>query len=279
MAGEFEYIMVTDWSDHWDKLASGKSSYVAGMFRWGMSKAYIRNGTPTVFIKLYRKIRDEERRIQPPQVERVWRGSVSRIEEVQPGKYAFYVDLGPELPDRSKYQDLENGWYLAKSQGRGKDKELGNLKPPFFDSLLSTHDNYEFEQYTSYLLKLLGVSAFYAFDPKKQAGRPDGFFKVGNLAVIYDCTLKTDFQKDQQIKNYCNTLEAGNIQIDEETVEKFPLHERQVWIITRGVSRTIKREGAIVVKEIAIQKLFEIYEARLLSISTEQEIASRLKTL
>jgi len=46
-------------------------------------------------------------------------------------------------------------------------------------------------------------------DMFKQKGRPDGFFVFGkHLAVIYDCTLEKDFEKEknQQIDNYVNQL-------------------------------------------------------------------------
>ena len=69
-----------------------------------------------------------------------------------------------------------------------KNQELldSDLVPAFFPILLSTKNWKDFETYTYYLLKLLGITIAYNFLNERQAGKADGFFKIGNLAVIYD---------------------------------------------------------------------------------------------
>ena len=78
---------------------------------------------------------------------------------------------------------------VTKIQPSGQENPDSELSPAFFNKLLSTHDWKEFERYTYYLLKLLGVQTAYKFLDEPQAGKAYGFFKFGILAVIYDCTL------------------------------------------------------------------------------------------
>jgi hypothetical protein len=101
-----------------------------------------------------------------------------------------------------------------------KDREAkapdADLSPTFFEKLSPTGSWGEFEKYTCYLLKLLGIQTVYSFFGERQAGKADGFFKVGNLAVMYDCTLdrqNVENSKREQLNNYCNRLSQGSIEI------------------------------------------------------------------
>ena len=108
-----------------------------------------------------------------------------------------------------------------------------DLVPAFFSRLPSTNNWKEFEEHTYYLLKLLGIQTAYNFLDERQAGKADGFFKLGNLAVIYDCTLdRGDIEnsKSEQINNYCNRLKQGSIEISGSTTEEFYNYHKQVWI-------------------------------------------------
>ena len=165
---------------------------------------------------------------------------------------------------------------------RSQKGNEAELYPPFFDKLLSTHDWKEFEQYTCYLLKLLGIQAAYAFLGERQAGRADGFFRFGNLAVLYDCTLDNrdiEGNKKEQIINYCNRLKQGSIELSGETTAEFHHHHKQVWVITRGVSRRIKLINDIVVKEVSVQDIVKLYQERLRNTVSDEELETRLRNL
>ncbi|MGL5132429.1 MAG: hypothetical protein ACRC78_07875, partial [Planktothrix sp.] len=133
-----------------------------------------------------------------------------------------------------------------------------------------------------YLLKLLGIETVYNFGGERQAGKADGFFKIGNLAVIYDCTL--DFQniensKSEQINNYCNKLKQGSIELSGRTTEEFYNHHKQVWIITRGTTRQIKLVNSIEVKEVAINNIMYLYQERLTSNMNNQSLEIKLRNI
>ncbi|NEQ95995.1 MAG: hypothetical protein F6K30_04600 [Cyanothece sp. SIO2G6] len=157
-----------------------------------------------------------------------------------------------------------------------------DLAPAFFQKLLSTRDWQEFEYYTYYLLKLLGIALAYTFLNQRQAGRADGFFKIGNLAVIYDCTLSNsdvESHKSEQINNYCNRLKQGIIEISKTATEEFYDHHKQVWIITQNKTRSIKVVNSIEVKEIAVQDIMSLYQDRLTKSLNAQALEMRLCNL
>lgn len=157
-----------------------------------------------------------------------------------------------------------------------------DLLPRFFDKIIKTNNWKEFEEYAYYLLKLLGIEKVYNFGGERQAGKADGFFKIGNLAVIYDCTL--DFQniensKSEQINNYCNKLKQGSIELSGRTTEEFYNHHKQVWIITRGTTRQIKLVNSIEVKEVAINNIMYVYQERLTSNMNNQLLEIKLRNI
>lgn len=157
-----------------------------------------------------------------------------------------------------------------------------DLVPAFFHKLLSTHNWREFEEYTYYLLKILGIQTAYNFLDERQAGKADGFFKLGNLAVTYDCTLnKRDIEssKGEQINNYCNRLKQGSIEISGSTTEEFYNHHKQVWIITQGTTRQIKVVNAIEVREVAVQDIMSLYQERLTTMMSDQSLEMQLRNL
>jgi hypothetical protein len=57
----------------------------------------------------------------------------------------------------------------------------------------TVRDYAEFEDLVFVVLRLLGIHKLYKYKRTDQAGKADGFFIIGNLSVIYDCTLKQDF--------------------------------------------------------------------------------------
>ncbi len=142
------------------------------------------------------------------------------------------------------------------------ERELANIKTGL-----------EFEKLTFMLLRLLGIHSLYQYDSKQQAGRADGFFICDRLAVMYDCTLQRSFEekKKDQIENYVNKMRQSSITIDVKTGEKSSLPQkhdiqskiRQVWIITKGVTRDLYEAEGLVVREIAIDDLASLLEIKL----------------
>jgi len=176
----------------------------------------------------------------------------------------------------------------AKSQfqrlwGRSQTQNVqSDLQPGFFEKLTVTENWQEFEEYTYYLLKLAGIQTVYHFLGERQAGKADGFFKTGNLAVLYDCTLRAgqvELDKQEQIKNYCYQLQQGSIDLSDNIKEEFYHHHKQIWIITKGISRQIKVINTIEVKEIGIADIIHLYKERLTGNMSHQTIEMRLQNL
>ncbi len=142
-------------------------------------------------------------------------------------------------------------------------------------------DSAEFEDYVFMLLRLLGIHNLYQYDKKNQAGRADGFFIIGSLAVMYDCTLRKNFDehKREQIENYVNKLKNSQMTIDVRLTDgggrKKTLHiqgkTRQVWIITQEKTRELYDVDGIRIKEISIQDLIQIFNKRLYSDAFEED--------
>jgi hypothetical protein len=167
-------------------------------------------------------------------------------------------------------------------ENREPEASSSDLAPSFFNKLASTNNWQEFEEHTHYLLKLLGIQTVYSFLGERQAGKADGFFKLGNLAVIYDCTLdrhNIEDSKGEQINNYCNRLKQGSIAISGKTTEEFYNHHKQVWIITQGSTRLIKLVNTIEVKEVAVQDIMSLYQERLTTPMSDQALEMRLRDL
>lgn len=132
----------------------------------------------------------------------------------------------------------------------------------------------EFEDAVFLLLKMLGISDVFQYDRKDQAGKADGFFLFKNLAVLYDCTLRSDFFdfKEEQIDNYVSRLRKSPLTMSvrksdgEVLKKKFQLDQKNchVWIITAGKkTREISDTESIRVKEVVVQDLIKLAKRRL----------------
>jgi hypothetical protein len=138
---------------------------------------------------------------------------------------------------------------------------------------LKITDPIEFEDYVFLLLRLMGVHNLYQYDQKNQAGKADGFFTIGSLAIMYDCTLRKNFEehKKEQIDNYVNKLKNSQITIDirltDGGVKKKTLQiqgkSRQVWIITQNKTRELYDIDGIRVKEVCVQDLMAIFNQKI----------------
>ena len=79
--------------------------------------------------------------------------------------------------------------------------------------------------------------------------------------------------------NYCNRLKLGSIELSGNAIEEFHQAHKQVWIITRGTTRTIKQVNDISVKEISVIDLMTVYQERLEYPSTNEQLEFKLRTL
>lgn len=176
--------------------------------------------------------------------------------------------------EKAKLQ-IQKLWDNSQSKTHQSD-----FQPGFFEKLMVTENWQEFEEYTYYLLKLLGIQTVYHFLGERQAGKADGFLKTGNLAVLYDCTLfsgRIELNKHEQIKNYCYQLQQGSIDLSENIREDFYYHQKQIWIITKGANRSIKVINSIEVKEIGINNIISLYQERLMGNMSQQMFETRLQ--
>ncbi|WP_323196767.1 cold-shock protein [Nodularia harveyana] len=162
-----------------------------------------------------------------------------------------------------------------------KLKEVKENIGLLLSSYKTLSDPGEFEDYTFMILRLLGIHSLYQYDQKNQAGRADGFFIIGSLAVMYDCTLRNDFEehKKEQIENYVNKLKNSQITIDFRLTDggvrkkTLQIHGKncQVWIITKNLTRELYDVDGIRVKEVAIPDLMKVFNKRLYSDAFEED--------
>jgi hypothetical protein len=265
-----KYIMITHWENHWDAIPNQETCYPKKYIRFEPIAENVVEKTATLFIKLDKKTRKPDK---------AWVGHVSRFKD-KGNKICFKVNverqvLLADIPER--YLLLKEGWYLENWYLKGAEalpREFA-LYPPFLYPLLTTEDWREFEDHAFWLLKLIGIHRLHRFE--KQRGKADGFFIFGNLAVIYDCTLEGGFEeaKAQQIENYCAQLKGGRLERG-ESVYEVGRHQKQVWIITRGTPRIIKRIDDITVKEVPVQELIKIYKKRMEEDVSEEELEKLL---
>lgn len=160
----------------------------------------------------------------------------------------------------------------------------------YINSLVLTNNTNEFEDSVFLILRLIGINALYQYDKKNQAGKADGFFIIANLAVMYDCTLRSSFQehKKDQIENYVNKMEGSQLSFDLRLSEgksrqknlKIDGKSKQVWIITKNSSREITDYGNIKVKEVSVHNLVLLLKFKLGSDTIEEyDLANRLSTI
>jgi hypothetical protein len=267
-------ILVTNWSNHWAGIGNRETSYPNGMIHGDPSQ--LQENIESILTRV-----DAANRIQQG-----WRGAVRNIRRTSQKTY-FKVVLNEELDSSQlrEYEGYRPGWYVKSSeQTPAENRADARFLPNFVSELEETQDYAEFEELVYVMLRLLGIHRAYRISQDEQAGKADGFFKVSNLAVIYDCTLRTEYEghKKQQIENYCNQLLHGVVQIPPNISERVTHHQKQVWIITRDKSRILQNVGDIgnvIVKEIAISDIKKLYLDRLLISMTEDELENRLRSL
>jgi len=261
-----KYVMVTHWQNHWDNLSNGETHFTKNMLRGRMTQDKIKEDTYTIFIK---------RNKQTKKVEKAWEGKVYGFKD-EGNKILFKVEISKEIILPSKYSDYPEGWYIEDIE---EETLLNAINyPPFFYILNTTSDWNEFEKHTYSLLKLLGIHQIHKYE--KQRGTPDGFFRFGNLAVIYDTTLEGTFEKSKetQINNFCSQLRTGSLTSVNRTID-ISRCNKQIWIITRGTPRTIKKIDDTIVKEVPVSEIIKVYSKRMEQLMDETELENKLRNI
>jgi len=295
------YVMITDWDDHWDNIQSESksTSYTERLIKFDLQSHQLVENAPTLFIKVEEKTH---------KIIGAWFGYVSNFKSGVDKKGREIISFNVQIENKVDLNQALNiikgiddipqpkskpkpGWYLA-SQIKSYiivPEEVG-LYPPFFYNLIKTKDPSEFEDLVFQLLKLIGINNICKIDREDQAGRADGFFVSKNLAVIYDCTLKTNLtDKEEQINNYCRLLDDVlelSCKSSKSKGKPFNIRnkKKQVWIITRNKTQKIKEypgdnDKSILVKEISINDLIEIYIKRIKESLFEDDLERILENL
>lgn len=269
-----EYIMVTNWTGHWDHFLSPVKKDRHTIFTHSVIRDPALKDGPwipkarTLFIKLNAK----------NQFEKSWIGYSSNFEtckykEDKPA-VSFEVSELREFDCPETFKSLTNGWHL-------NPENIRILKEPIFFSYMKTCNWEDFEEYSFQLLRLLGIHDIFKYPQSDNGGKPDGFFVLHTLAVFYDATLKTDFGKTKkaQINNYVGRLKDAKVK-EGKRKYSFQDKDRQVWIITRGNDVNLLRiEDNIKVKEIPYSRLINIYHDRLSTEMDAGELCNLLREL
>lgn len=266
-------ILVTKLVDHWDNLHGRETWYPNNLVQ---EPSKITESADAIFIKV-----DGANRIQ-----KGWRGKVNDL-KIWDNRTSFSVSISSEIDssELGKYKGYAPGWYIVSSeQSVEVSRQDNNLLPDFYDRLEKTQDYSEFEDLTYKFLRLLGIHRAFKISQDEQAGKADGFFVFGGLAVMYDCTLRQDFEehKQQQMENYANKLLSGTVEIQPNVVHRISHTQKQVWIITRGKSRIlqdISEVGHVTIKEVVIEDLKNLYLDRLLVAMSEDELENRMRDI
>ena len=155
-------------------------------------------------------------------------------------------------------------------------KKLKDKISNFLDKIEFVTNSFEFEGLVFTLLRLIGINKICQYAQQNNAGAADGVFILGNVAVLYDCTLRNPYSphKDLQIINYKNQLKlSSSITINEirssgKVIKKtFVIpKKREVWIITRNKTSIIQKAdntNNICVREVSVKSLIDVYNKKL----------------
>jgi hypothetical protein len=231
----------------------------------GLRKSTLFENAATIFVN---------KNLVTNEVEACWTGKVYGFapwkDKIGRDSIRFDFTLDKPIDCPLVYRDRIPGWYRIDGPESivSERQEDTQFDPPFFERLTTTTSPAEFERYTLWLLKLLGIHEVHPYT--EQSGRGDGFFILGSLAVIYDCTLRPKYAetKKDQIKNFCGQLKGGSLEYDSGIgVVDVTNCQKQVWIITRepssGPSSVIRKFGDVTVRERSVQDLIRAYRTRI----------------
>lgn len=280
------YIMVTDFDNHWDKKEA--TTFPISMLKDGLTKDAIlktNSENQTIFIKIG----------TDANIQSIWLGNIFNINyDSQTNKISFSIKIDIKADElKSKYSKYnKSGWYrnteneqaniVGNTNTNSKDNTRSILALPLLDKISKTTDFREFEDYTFYLLKLIGLNFVLQYPRDQQAGRADGFIKIKSVAILYDCTLKTNYYDDKstQINNYAHQLASGEIRLDNHIINTAgtDIHNF-VWIITKGNFKKHITYNNTKILEIPISLLIELYFKRLEKNFTEDDLENEILQL
>lgn len=275
------YLMITNFDHHWDGLGkfNDETWFTLPMLKWNMGNQVPTGRKETIFIK-----RDKESR----KVESCWIGATSNFRKGR-SRYGkdciwFTVQLKEKYKAPKELLEKSEGWYQLNATPAAKAApEKGNeLHPPFFNTLLTTKDWLQFEEYTYLLLRALGIHDAFKYEQGDNRGKADGFFMFGSkLAVLYDATLETNMEKKEQQKtNYINQLSGDTFKfgIKTYTIQNI---DKQVWMITqKGTAATVTDDiNGIKVKQVPVRCLIDLYDKRLKTPMDRDKFWDTLKDL
>lgn len=268
--------MVTNWENHWGNLRDNSTYFTVGMLRENMNESKFKDNIKTIFIKRNKETRS---------IENTWIGKVAKISEGtrSDGKKCIYfrVIIKDTIPCPGKYSNYSEGWYIAEEEMEENIYEKCIFDPSFFSELKMTNDWRKFEEYTYYLIRCLGIHNSHRFSFKNQKGKADGFFKFGNLAVLYDCTLDSKYEENKktQIENFCDQIKKGFIEYDWKKININNCN-KSVWIVTKARNtRLIKEIDGIEIKEVSIEKIIELYRKRIKEDIDENVFEKELRSI
>ncbi|MBX7181883.1 MAG: hypothetical protein K1X82_07210 [Bacteroidia bacterium] len=258
-----EYIMVSNWNGHWDKLPAKykNSSLFTESIIPKELQAFPKEAS-TLFIK---------RSNDGSKFEKSWIGKTGNFRKDlfndQPAIRFDILEL-KETQCPNEFLNTPTGWHLANPkpeiQSTNPPKTTNPLLPSFIEEM-ETCDPFTFELRCFQLLRLVGIHDIHKFPQDDNRGKADGFFRFHSLSVIYDATLEQNFQKkkETQIENYIAQLKKEKIEF-RTIAYTIKDSQKQVWIITRGKNvQHIKIEDHIRVKEIPYTKLVQLVVKRL----------------
>ncbi len=100
-----KYVMVTAWSNHWDKIGN-TTSFSYPMLRGAiMNPERLVDHTPTIFIRI-------DRTTKLPK--KCWEGEIYKITR-RTEKVWFEFSLNREIPCPQKYIGYPEGWYADEA--------------------------------------------------------------------------------------------------------------------------------------------------------------------
>lgn len=203
-------------------------------------------------------------------------------------KHGNFFANDVEIADEKLRTNTETALIQQNSNGELKTATLIEKLLSAFNDVENCQNPNDFEDAVFILLRCLGIHNLYQYDRKNQSGQADGFFIIGNLAVMYDCSLRDNFEehKDAQIRNYVNSLNNDSqltitIKRADGGTSKKTQHisgkMRQVWIITRRNTRELGDYSGIKVKEVSVQDIVKVIATRLnLGIFEEEDLSAKL---
>ncbi|BEH09845.1 hypothetical protein GSUET_14570 [Geobacter sulfurreducens subsp. ethanolicus] len=248
-----KYVMVTNWENHWNDLRNNKTQYSLGMLKSGVDPSRLPESAETIFVKL---------RPVTKAIEKAWIGRTFDFRAIG-NKIEFSVEIAHQIACPSQYADLSEGWYQVNDKVNSKI----DLLPRFMLNLASTKEWRTFENDLYMLLKCIGINDAYKYEQTDQRGKADGYFSFGNLSVLYDCTLESNFEnlKNVQISNFCDQLKKDKIEVKGRKIT-IGQHKKAVWIITQcRISRQIDQIDDVRIKEISVYDLIDLYVKRITS--------------